>query len=183
MADEELKTYTFYKIEFKDSRYIGKTTNLKQRQREHRSDCFNPKSKSYGYKLYEKLRELGSTKDEIICQKLTITENLTKKEAAFYEGNWYEHLKPDLNDDVPNRSISEYRDASRDEINKMGREYYLKNRDELKRKRNENRDELKRKRNENREELNRKAKEYYLKNREELKRKKRERYAAKKAQN
>ena len=206
MADEELKTYTFYKIEFAGSRYIGKTTNLKTRQRLHRSACFNPKSNNYGYKLYKKLRQLGVTKDEIICQKLIIVKNLTKKEAALHERDWYEHLKPDLNSDVPNRSTSEYREENRDEKNRKAKEYWNENREELKRKAseyyvenrdeiirkvserwNENRDEINRKGRErwaeNKEEKNRKARERYAEKKEEIKRKKRERYAAKKAQN
>ena len=52
--------YTFYLIYHKyyGNLYVGSTTNLQQRKYEHKSNCFNEKSKTkYDLKLYKFIRE------------------------------------------------------------------------------------------------------------------------------
>ena len=67
---------TIYKIDVQGDTYIGKTCDLLKRQREHRSNCFNENNPSYLKQLYVKIRELGLTKKDIVCEELeTVSRN------------------------------------------------------------------------------------------------------------
>jgi len=67
---------TIYKIDVQGDTYIGKTCDLLKRQTQHRSNCFNENNSSYLKQLYVKIRELGLTKKDIVCEELeTVSRN------------------------------------------------------------------------------------------------------------
>jgi len=52
--------------------YIGSTFDMKKRKTEHKSNCNNPKSKKYNYKVYQYIRDNGgfdNWKFEILVEK------------------------------------------------------------------------------------------------------------------
>ena len=56
-----MTVYYFYKICSLDNEfiYIGSTANFNKRVLEHKSNCYNEKSKKYNYKLYSTIRSNG----------------------------------------------------------------------------------------------------------------------------
>ena len=65
--------------------YVGSTErNLRRRQGEHQSECFNPKRKSYYSPAYKHFRKCGMTRDDLICQPIMEAEqNLRYEEAKW----------------------------------------------------------------------------------------------------
>lgn len=81
-----------YIIKAKDDKiYVGSTTrNIRKRQGEHRSECFNPARASYNSKPYKHFRACGMTENDIKCEvivKCDATINLLATEAK-----WIKHI-------------------------------------------------------------------------------------------
>ena len=74
-----------------DKIYVGSTTRqIRKRQGEHRSECFNPARASYNSKPYQHFRSLGMTEEDIKCEvivKCDPTINLLATEAK-----WIKHI-------------------------------------------------------------------------------------------
>ena len=88
--------------------YIGSTTNIKQRKRQHKSMCTNPNSKNYNFKVYRYIRSNGgydSWNYEILEH---ITTSINKYELHDLERKAIEDMKPSLNIQLPNRPRKEY---------------------------------------------------------------------------
>ncbi len=126
-----MDNYTIYSIFFKNSRYIGKTVNLARRQKIHRSDCFKINNPNYNLKVFRGLRELGITKNELICMPIITINNISSIEATKNERFWYDFFKADLNDDVPGRTEAERYQDNRESKLEYQNEYYQDNRDKI----------------------------------------------------
>jgi hypothetical protein len=122
---------TVYCISFGDWRYVGSTFNLKNRQNDHRSKCFKQSSDKYNYFVYRKLRELGITKEQIVCETLTTVEVPSKKELNEYERNWMKFLGANLNHDIPGRTDREYREDNKEKLKKYFSNYRVNNIEKL----------------------------------------------------
>ena len=87
--------------------YIGHTTSFYQRERLHKSNCNNPISKGYNYKIYKIIRENGGWDN----WKMNIIEKYpceNIEQAKERERYWIEQLTSTLNITIPNRSKKEY---------------------------------------------------------------------------
>ena len=126
--------------------YVGHTTNFKQRKSVHKSDCINPHSKKYNYKIYIKIRENGGWNN----WKMVEIEKFSCKdiyEATARERYWFELLnKPSLNVHIPSRNKQEWTIDNLEEIRESNRKYYETNKSILLEKsklyRNQNKEEL-----------------------------------------
>jgi len=69
--------------------YVGSTErNLRRRQGEHQSECFNPKRKSYYSPAYKHFRNCGMTRDDLICQPIMEAE----QDLRYEEAKWIKLL-------------------------------------------------------------------------------------------
>lgn len=167
--DEVVKEYTFYMLHHIDNNpdgiyddsllqyYIGSTTRLYDRVRQHRSTYNNPDDLGYNLKLYKHIRSTGGF-DEWEC---SILEKLylTKKEAHIHERMLIELYSSELNMVLPSRSESERKESNKEKLIAYSIAYNTSHK----------------------EERNAKAQVYRLSHREEINEKQRAKRAAKKA--
>ena len=156
--------FTFYTIVSKDENikdcYIGKTTNFKNRIREHKSSCYNENSKKYNLKLYQYIRENGGINNWNFIE--IETNKYDDKDSAIRERYWVENLNATLNSLIPSRTLKEYYEKNRKELNEYQKEYLYNNKDIIKKKAKEYR-------NKNIEIIKEKQKEYRKNNKEKIK--------------
>ena len=170
--------------------YVGSSTNTKQRENKHKSDCNNENSKYYNLRVYVFIRANGGWDNWklVIIEDNFPCENLTQIRAK--ERHHYDLLKPQLNTIRPLKTKKEqkeeqaiYEKENKVEIARQKAIYNKENRVEIARKQviyqKENRVEIARKQSiydkENRTELAKKRAIFYKENPEkkaELERKK-----------
>lgn len=167
--------------------YVGSSTNTKQREKNHKSDCNNENSKYYNLRVYVFIRANGGWDNWrlVIIEDNFPCENLTQIRAK--ERHHYDLLKPQLNMVRPLKTNQEHRDErkvyhqeNREEILKNQEVYRTENREEIARGQSiyyrENIIEIARKKaiykRENRVEIARKQVIYQKENRVEIARKK-----------
>jgi hypothetical protein len=153
--------------------YIGHTTNFKQRNKLHKSNCNVETSKGYNYKIYKIIRENGgwdnwnmSIVEEYPCNNVN--------EARDRERYWIEKESSQLNVTIPNRSKKEYsqiyRIVHREEISEKAKIYRNNNKDNIKSYLEANKDKISFQKQdwyeENKEEILEKAKIKYEENKE-----------------
>mgnify|MGYP005995719457 CR=1 FL=1 len=88
-----------YKLEssFEDpGLYVGSTKDLTRRKYDHKSDCNNPNSNRYNYKLYQYIRDYGGFNNWFMLT-LEEFEYEDKKELREREQYWIKKLGADLN--------------------------------------------------------------------------------------
>ena len=100
--------------------YIGSTKDFNKREGTHKSDCNNPNSKSYNYKVYQYLRENGGW-DNFKMLEIGMVEYETDEELRIEEQKWIEDLGPTLNDKKSYRTIEDKK-----ELNRQCRKRYYK---------------------------------------------------------
>jgi hypothetical protein len=149
-----------YEIVCKDvnitQRYIGSTTNLIQRRRDHKSRCYNENCNHYNQYVYQFIRANGGIVNwDIVLIEQVIDckdkENLHKRERFYIE-----EKKAELNKCIPLRTKKEY-DVDNKEYRK---EYCENNKNKIAEKRKIYYEENKEKYNEYREENKEKYNEY-----------------------
>ena len=160
--------------------YIGSSTNTKQREQNHKSDCNNENSKYYNLRVYVFIRANGGWDNWklVIIEDNFPCENLTQIRAK--ERHHYDLLKPQLNTIRPLKTKKEQKDEQAI--------YDKENRVEIARKQviyqKENRVEIARKQSiyekENKVEIARKRAIYNKEHREDRLKKQREKYHQKK---
>lgn len=93
--------------------YVGHTTSFKDRKRNHKSNCYNEKCKSYNLKIYKIIRENGGWENwsmiEIEKYPCNDLNEATKRERV-----WYEELNADMNSHNPNITYKEYREYNKE---------------------------------------------------------------------
>jgi hypothetical protein len=95
---------SIYKIVCKDldvkEIYVGSTTNIVQRRFSHASQCMNPKSGAYNYKVYQCIRKLGGWEN----WNLVLVEHFpcaSSEEQRMRERHWIEILGATMNSNNP----------------------------------------------------------------------------------
>jgi hypothetical protein len=155
--------------------YVGHTTDFKNRKRCHKSDCSNPISRSYNYKVYKCIRENGGWNN---WSMIEIEKYPCKdvNEAISRERYNYELLGGTLNSCVPNRNRKERDYLNKDKIAEQTKQYREEHKEQLveynKQYREENKEQLAEKakqyREEHKEQLAEKAKQYREEHKEQL---------------
>jgi hypothetical protein len=166
-----------YKIQCKDENitdiYIGHTTNFKQRNKMHKSNCNIDTSKGYNYKIYTIIRKNGGWDN----WNMTIIEEYpceSVNEARERERYWIEKESSQLNITIPNRSKKEYaqiyRVVHKEEISEKAKIYRNNNKDKIKDYIESNKEKISFQKQdwyeENKQEILQKAKEHYEENKE-----------------
>jgi predicted GIY-YIG superfamily endonuclease len=96
---EDRRDYTIYKWIHStlplDFRYVGSTSDMKQRKKQHKSDCHNENSKNHNAQIYKIMREYGF--ENFIMVPIEIVKNITKTEARIIEENYRMDLEANMN--------------------------------------------------------------------------------------
>ena len=107
----------FYKIVCKDEnihdKYVGHTSNFRNRSSEHKTRCYNQNSKHYNLPLYRFMRQNGGF-DNL---KIAIIEDCSfsnKKDAVAHEGYLVNILEASLNERTPGRTPKEWYEQNED---------------------------------------------------------------------
>ena len=119
-------SYYIYKIccdDCPDFVYVGSTKAFRQRKAQHKSDCYNEKSKHYNNKLYTTIRENSGWENwrmVIIeeCKDITFTQARIKEEENRVK------LNANLN--------SQKCHQTEEDIKEYKKEWYEKNKEEIK---------------------------------------------------
>ena len=113
-----------YKIQCHDEFYIGSTVDLKQRLREHKSNCNNINDSKYNLNVYQKIRENNI---HIKLIELEEVAGLDGEELKILEQDYIDRLKPELN------MLAAYLSPERKlEAQKVrDKEYHKNNRDDI----------------------------------------------------
>ena len=137
--------------------YIGSSVNIKARITKHKTDCNNPNTPAYNYKVYKFIRNNGGFENwefEILLE----VEVISKEELRLkYERPYQLDLLPKLNGRVEGRTIEEWREDNREEILEKMKIYNEKHKVEISKKAKERYED-------NKEEILEKIKENYEKN-------------------
>ena len=129
------KKACIYEIVCKDvnitERYVGSTTNLIQRRREHKCSCNNEKDKNHNVFVYQFIRENGSFEnwDVVLIEQVIDCkdkENLHKRERYYIV-----EKKAELNKKIPLRTDKEYREDNREKLAELSKEYRKNNKDKI----------------------------------------------------
>ena len=108
-----------YKIVCKNlsitDKYVGHTTNFRQRKTNNRSICYNEASNNYNDNLYKCIRLNGGFDnwDMIEIEKYPCND---ANEARAKERFWIETLEANLNCLIPNRSYTEWYEKNKEQI-------------------------------------------------------------------
>ena len=100
--------------------YVGHTTNFINRKAKHKSDCNNPNSKSYNFKIYNSIRNNGGWLNWSMIEIEKFQDCNDINEASAKERYYYEVLNAKLNSNCPGRNNKEYK-----------KEYYQDNKDNI----------------------------------------------------
>ena len=148
--------------------YIGSTSDYKQRQRAHKSDCNNPNSPNHNCKLYRFIRSKGGF-DNFTFE---IIEECSNEDKIELEKMYIEMYDPELNTLKYEFDRKEYCENNKDKKKEYDKEYREKNKKKYKeyyKDYNENnKDKLKEYYEKNKEKLKEYKKEYNEKNKEKL---------------
>ena len=100
--------------------YVGHTTEFIKRKSSHKSTCNNENSIGHKYNVYQFIRENGGWNNwsMIEIEKYPCNDN---NEASTRERFWLETLKATLNNNIPSRTVQEYK-----------KEYDLTNKEKIK---------------------------------------------------
>ena len=123
-----------YEIVCKDvnitERYVGSTTNLIQRRREHKSNCNNEKSKQYNTFAYQFIRANGYFENWDVVLIEQVIDCKDKEHLHKRERFYIEEKKAELNKRIPLRTYKEWCDDNKDIIAENAKECCEKNKDE-----------------------------------------------------
>jgi hypothetical protein len=110
--------------------YVGHTTDLTKRKHAHKSTCNDANKKGHNFKVYKFIRENGGFNNWCIIEieKFNCCDG---HEARARERYWFEQLNADLNDEVPNQTVQEYRIANKEKLNKRDKIYRDNNIDKM----------------------------------------------------
>ena len=111
--------------------YVGHTTNFINRKAKHKSDCNNPNSKSYNFKIYNSIRNNGGFENWSMIEIEKFQDCNDINEASAKERYYYELLNAKLNTNCPGRNVKEYQEINKDKIQKVNKEYYEDNKDKI----------------------------------------------------
>ena len=100
-----------YKIVCKDESvtkcYVGSTSDINKRRRDHKTCCNNPNNRKHNQYKYQFIRENGGW-DNFTLKKIKTVHYDDKSELLNKERRWVERLGATLNKQVPSRTNTEY---------------------------------------------------------------------------
>jgi len=114
-----------YKIEQIDNGemcYVGRASQLRNRELAHRRDCVNERGRQYYKYIYCHIRDHGGW-DNFTFTQIDFKEGLTILEKQKLEQEWIDKLNPILNQ-VRAYNSEEYRAIMRADRIQRSREYY-----------------------------------------------------------
>ena len=114
-----------YKIQQNDTGeicYVGRTTQIRNRELAHRRDCDDIRGKQYYKYIYCHIREHGGW-DNFTFTEVDFKDGLNMLEKQKLEQEWMDKLNPIMNQLRAYRS-PEYLESIREERIKKSREYY-----------------------------------------------------------
>jgi len=150
-----MKQSTIYKIVCRDPAvtdcYVGRTSCFATRVQQHCTCCNNLHSNNYDYKVYQTIRDKGGWTNWEIKEIETVDHDyfdtsLARQREAF----WFNELKANLNNNVPNQSHKEsckmWNKKNPTYFHDYGVEYYNKNKETIQEKQkayySENKDKM-----------------------------------------
>ena len=174
MTRKTINDYVFYKIANVngdiDLCYVGSTVNIKERRRNHVSNCYNENSNRYNLKLYKTIREYGGW-CEFKMIEIARVEQLTLTEAHQIEEGFRVELKSTMNTNKCYTTAEQYRIDNADK----SKQYRIDNNEKLKQYdkqyRIDNADKRKQYRIDNNEKLKQYDKQYKIDNADKMKEK------------
>jgi len=137
--------------------YIGSTTNLDQRWKNHKKDM---KRETKNNLLYQKMNEYGVKNFYIELYEYYPCNS--KRELERYEGIIQRKLKPTLNKNVAGQTRQEYREQNKDKILEHNKIYYEQNKDKIK-------EQHKKYKEQNKDKIKEQRKTYYEQNKDKIK--------------
>ncbi len=144
--------------------YYGSTTNLQEREKQHRYNCCNANYKKYNYYVYQFIRDYGGWekwKMKKLHEVLFNEKKELKQIERLYIENHTKSGKKCLNQSMPNRTKKEWVNDNPDRMNNINIQSRLRNRE----KQNEYRRLHYYK---NKDRIIKHNKEYYQKNKENI---------------
>lgn len=106
--------------------YVGHTTDLVRRRKEHKYNCNLESKKEYDTYKYQFIRENGGWENwSLVPVEEFACENVIQ--ATIRERYWIEELKAELNKSIPSRTFKEYLESNKQKINEIKKEYYENN--------------------------------------------------------
>ena len=118
-------------INIKDC-YVGSTTNLNERRRQHKSRCYNENSKKYNYNVYKFIRDNGGWSNWVVVLVESYSECNSREELLKFERYHMEKLESTLNSCIPGRTQKEYDKDNAEKIKERQKEYYQNNTEQIK---------------------------------------------------
>jgi predicted GIY-YIG superfamily endonuclease len=98
--------------------YVGSTTNFTKRKAQHKTHCNNENSKDYNIYVYQFIRDNGGFFNwDMILIKDYPTDS--KRNLEMEERRIIEELKPNLNKNIPYRTIDERKNYYYDNVDKL----------------------------------------------------------------
>jgi hypothetical protein len=110
-----------YKLWYDEYIYYGFTTNIQRRQHSHKAKSIHSNSK-----IYQKMRETGGY-DNWIFEIVEHYPCNNVNEARLRERYWIENNLSNMNTNIPSRTVKQYIEDNRENINKSRREWRHKN--------------------------------------------------------
>jgi hypothetical protein len=179
--ETDCSKYVMYKLCCLDpnipDEYVGSTTNFKNRKSHHKSNCNNPNSKEYNYKVYQIIRQYGGWSNWSMIQIEEYPCN-SKREAEAREEYWRKKIKTTLNDKkcfTTEEEKKNYYEKNREQIREQRKEHYENNKEQLLEKQKEYNEKKK-------EQIREQRKEHYENNKEQNREKKKKYYENNKEQ-
>ncbi len=155
--------------------YVGHTTDLIRRKRQHKFCCINENSEKYNLYIYKFIRDNGGWNNWSLIE-IEKFPCIDSNEARKRERYWIEQLNSNLNIFIPSRNQKEYYLENKETLTKKKKEYYNKNKDKLYEKQKEYNGQNKEKiiqyqkeyHQNNKDKINKKQKEYNDLNKEKI---------------
>jgi hypothetical protein len=136
------KSVVYRIVQNHTTHYIGSTTSFVKRKANHKSDCKNPKKKSFNFPLYKFIRANGGWDngfEMVLIQEYPLCKN--SLELEMYEREHYEAFQPNLNAKATYLTEEERKDYRLTYYNnnkavflKRSNDYYLNNKEHCKEK-------------------------------------------------
>jgi len=152
MACNKYQSALIYTIKTDNGLYVGSTCNFAKRKDEHKSNCFNEKSKQYNLKVYKNIRENGGEYSIEIYKMFPCN---SKEELYIAE----ENVRKEINANLNSLRCFRTKEDKKQQKKECEKRYYMKHNDKIKQ-------YQKKHYSENSDIRNEKNKEYQQKNKE-----------------
>lgn len=111
--------------------YIGSTTNFRGRKNEHKSTCYNTKTRHYNQNVYQFIRDNGVW-EEWLMIPIEVYPCNNRQELLIKERYYVESMKPKLNKQIPNRTPQEYYEDEKEHLSELSKKYREDNKERIK---------------------------------------------------